>query len=111
MRPDIIEVSCEEMPKRERLYCFKWDLSLKRFDKLYFYWISLDSTEKIRDQIRGRCSYSKSRQNILEYISGCCFSSFCFIVIINGGLLFIIVLCAILFARSSNYSLSGIYYN
>lgn len=93
------------------LYCFKWDLSLKRFDKLYFYWISLDGTETSHDQIRGRCSYSKTRQNILEYISGYCFSSSCFLVIINDGLLFIIVVCALLFARSSNYSLSRIYYN
>jgi Fe-coproporphyrin III synthase len=30
----------------------------------------LDGTEKIHDQIRGRGSYSKTKQNILEYVSG-----------------------------------------
>jgi sulfatase maturation enzyme AslB (radical SAM superfamily) len=43
---------------------------LRRFDNLYFYWISLDGTEKIQDQIRGRGSYSKTKQNIMEYVSG-----------------------------------------
>jgi Fe-coproporphyrin III synthase len=69
MRPDIIEVFCEEMPKRVCIVS-NGTYPLKRFDKLYFYWISLDGTEKIHDQIRGRGSYSKTRQNILEYVSG-----------------------------------------
>jgi Fe-coproporphyrin III synthase len=50
--------------------CFEWNLSLKRFDNLYFYWISLDGTEMIHDQIRGKGSYSKTKQNILDYIAG-----------------------------------------
>jgi Fe-coproporphyrin III synthase len=69
MRPDIIQVFCEEMPKRVCVVS-NGTYPLKRFDNLYFYWISLDGTEKIHDQIRGNGSYSKTRQNILEYISG-----------------------------------------
>jgi Fe-coproporphyrin III synthase len=48
MRPDIIEVFCEEMPKRVCIVS-NGTYPLKRFDKLYFYWISLDGTEKIHD--------------------------------------------------------------
>jgi MoaA/NifB/PqqE/SkfB family radical SAM enzyme len=69
MRPDIIEVFCEEMPKRVCVVT-NATYTLKRFDNLYFYWVSMDGTEKIHDQIRGNGSYSKAKQNILEYISG-----------------------------------------
>ena len=69
MRPDIIEVFCEEMPKRVCVVT-NATYTLKRFDNLYFYWVSMDGSEKIHDQIRGSGSYSKAKQNILEYISG-----------------------------------------
>jgi Fe-coproporphyrin III synthase len=69
MRPDIIEAFCEEMPKRVCVVS-NGTYPLKRFDNLYFYWISLDGTQEVHDQIRGNGSYSKTKQNILEYISG-----------------------------------------
>ena len=68
LRPDIIQVFCEEMPKRVCVVT-NGTHPLKRFDNLYFYWISLDGTEKVHDSIRGEGSYSKTRQNILDYIS------------------------------------------
>jgi hypothetical protein len=43
---------------------------LKRYDGLYFYWVSLDGTEKVHDVIRGKGSYAKTKENIMEYISG-----------------------------------------
>lgn len=45
-------------------------IPIQRFDKLYFYWISLDGTEKIHDQIRGDGTYAKTKHNILKYIEG-----------------------------------------
>ena len=69
MRPDIIEVFCEEMPKRVCVVT-NATYTLKRFDNLYFYWVSMDGSERIHDQIRGNGSYSKAKKNILEYISG-----------------------------------------
>ena len=68
LRPDIIQVFCEEMPKRVCVVT-NGTYPLKRFENLYFYWISLDGTEKVHDSIRGEGSYSKTRQNILDYIS------------------------------------------
>lgn len=68
LRPDIIQVFCEEMPKRVCVVT-NGTYPLKRFENLYFYWISLDGTEKVHDSIRGDGSYSKTRQNILDYIS------------------------------------------
>jgi MoaA/NifB/PqqE/SkfB family radical SAM enzyme len=68
MRPDIIEAFCEEMPKRVCVVT-NGTFPLRRFEKLYFYWVSLDGTEEIHDKIRGKGSYSATKQNILEYIS------------------------------------------
>jgi Fe-coproporphyrin III synthase len=68
LRPDVIQVFCEEMPKRVCVVT-NGTYPLKRFENLYFYWISLDGTEKVHDSIRGEGSYSKTRQNILNYIS------------------------------------------
>jgi Fe-coproporphyrin III synthase len=68
LRPDVIQVFCEEMPKRVCVVT-NGTYPLKRFENLYFYWISLDGTEKVHDRIRGEGSYSKTRQNILDYVS------------------------------------------
>jgi len=69
LRPDIIQVFCEEMPKRVCVVT-NGTYPLKRFEDLYFYWISMDGTEKVHDKIRGEGSYSKTKQNILDYIAG-----------------------------------------
>ena len=68
MRPDIIELFCEEMPRRVCVVT-NGTFPLKRFEDLYFYWVSLDGTEKIHDSIRGEGSYAKTKQNILNYIN------------------------------------------
>lgn len=69
MRPEIIELFCEEMPRRVCVVTNGY-FPLKRFEKLYFYWISLDGTQKAHDSIRGDGTYAKTKQNILEYIKG-----------------------------------------
>ena len=53
MRPDIIQVFCEEMPRRVCVVT-NGTYPLKRFENLYFYWISLDGTEDSTDNIRGK---------------------------------------------------------
>ena len=69
MRPDIIQVFCEEMPRRVCVVT-NGTYPLKRFENLYFYWISLDGTEEVHDSIRGKGAYVKTKQNISEYIKG-----------------------------------------
>ncbi|HEY6165986.1 MAG TPA: radical SAM protein [Nitrososphaeraceae archaeon] len=69
LRPDIIQVFCEEMPRRVCVVT-NGTYPLKRFENLYFYWISLDGTETVHDSIRGRGSYAKTKQNILDYSKG-----------------------------------------
>ncbi|HEY7108319.1 MAG TPA: radical SAM protein [Nitrososphaeraceae archaeon] len=69
MRPDIIEVFCQEMPRRVCVVT-NGTFPLKRYEDLYFYWISLDGTEKAHDSIRGEGSYTKTKKNVLEYVKG-----------------------------------------
>lgn len=69
LRPDVIQVFCEEMPRRVCVVT-NGTFPLKRFDGLYFYWVSIDGNEEIHDRIRGKGSYSKARENIMEYIKG-----------------------------------------
>ena len=67
LRPDIIKAFCDEMPRRVCVVT-NGTFPLKRFEGLYFYWISLDGTEEIHDSIRGKGSYSETRKNIFNYI-------------------------------------------
>ena len=67
LRPDIIKLFCDEMPRRVCVVT-NGTFPLKRFEGLYFYWVSLDGTEEIHDSIRGKGSYSKTRKNIFNYI-------------------------------------------
>jgi MoaA/NifB/PqqE/SkfB family radical SAM enzyme len=69
LRPDILEVFCEMMPKR---VCVVTNATfpLRRYDGLYFYWVSMDGTEAVHDSIRGKGSYAKSKKNIMDYIAG-----------------------------------------
>jgi Fe-coproporphyrin III synthase len=48
MRPDIIQVFYEEMPRRVCVVT-NGTYPLKRFENLYFYWISLDGTEIVHN--------------------------------------------------------------
>ena len=66
LRPDLIKLFCDEMPKRVCVVT-NGTIPLKRFENLYFYWISLDGTEKVHDSIRGKGSYAMTRKNIFEY--------------------------------------------
>jgi Fe-coproporphyrin III synthase len=69
LRPEIIQVFCEEMPKR---VCVVTNATfpLRRYDGLYFYWVSMDGTQHIHDKIRGEGTYGKTKRNILDYIAG-----------------------------------------
>jgi MoaA/NifB/PqqE/SkfB family radical SAM enzyme len=69
MRPDIIDVFCEEMPRRICVVTNGY-FPLRRIKNLYFYWVSLDGTQKAHDAIRGKGSYAKTKSNILDYIDG-----------------------------------------
>jgi len=69
MRPDIIDVFCDEMPRRICVVTNGY-FPLRRIKNLYFYWVSLDGTQKAHDAIRGKGSYAKTKSNILDYIDG-----------------------------------------
>lgn len=68
LRPDIVKVFCEEMPRRVSVVT-NGTFPMPRFEGLYFYFVSIDGTKEVHDQIRGEGSYDKTKKNILDYIS------------------------------------------
>ena len=66
LRPDVVELFINEFPKRVCLVT-NGTMPLKKYDKIYFYWISIDGTEKIHDKIRGPESYKTTKKNIIDY--------------------------------------------
>ena len=67
LRPDVIELFVNEFPKRVCVVT-NGTYPLERLKNIYFYWVSIDGTEKIHDSIRGDGTWAKSRENILNYV-------------------------------------------
>jgi len=67
LRPDVIELFAKEYPNRICVVS-NGTFPLKKIPGVYFYWISIDGTEQVHDNIRGKGSYEKIRKNILDYI-------------------------------------------
>jgi len=67
MRPDVIELFVKEFPKRICIVS-NGTLPLKKYDNLYFYWISIDGTKDIHDKIRGNGAWDKTRNNVIDYV-------------------------------------------
>lgn len=67
MRPDVIELFIKEFPKRICIVS-NGTLPLKKYDNLYFYWISIDGTKDIHDKIRGNGAWDKTRNNVIDYV-------------------------------------------
>lgn len=67
LRPDVVELFIKEFPKRVCLVT-NGTFPLKKYDDIYFYWISIDGTEKIHDNIRGKGTYAKTRKNVIDHV-------------------------------------------
>lgn len=67
MRPEVVELFVKEFPKRACVVT-NGTYPLPYFKNIYFYWISIDGTESIHDEIRGKGAWSKTRKNILDYV-------------------------------------------
>src|SRR5574341_991510 len=67
LRPDIIELFIREFPKRVCVVS-NGTYPLKKYNDLYFYWISIDGTKEVHDSIRGKGAYASIRKNILDYV-------------------------------------------
>lgn len=67
LRPDVIELFGKEYPNRVCVVS-NGTFPLKKIPGVYFYWISIDGSQKIHDSIRGNGAYDKTKKNILDYI-------------------------------------------
>ncbi|MEO9277871.1 MAG: radical SAM protein [Nitrososphaera sp.] len=68
LRPDVIELFIKEFPKRICIVS-NGTIPLKKFENLYFYWISIDGTKEIHNKIRGDQAWERTRKNVLDYVT------------------------------------------
>jgi Fe-coproporphyrin III synthase len=67
MRPDVVELFVNEFPKRCCVVT-NGTYPLTKFKNLYFYWVSIDGTQTIHDEIRGAGSWEQIRKNVIDYV-------------------------------------------
>lgn len=69
MRPEIVELFAREFPKRACVVT-NGTYPIPRIKDIYFYWISIDGSATIHDEIRGPGAWQKTRGNVLRYVEG-----------------------------------------
>lgn len=67
MRPEVVELFVNEFPKRVCVVT-NGTFPLPKFRNLYFYWVSIDGTQKIHDDIRGKDTWEQTRKNVINYV-------------------------------------------
>ena len=67
LRPDVVELFVKEFPKRICVVT-NGTFPIPSLKDIYFYWISIDGTEKIHNEIRGQDTWAKTRKNVIDYV-------------------------------------------
>lgn len=67
MRPEVVELFVKEFPKRACIVT-NGTYPIPNLKDIYFYWISIDGTEKIHNNIRGDGTWEKTRKNVIDYV-------------------------------------------
>ena len=67
MRQDVVELFVKEFPKRACVVT-NGTLPIPYLKDIYFYWISIDGSQKIHNEIRGEGAWEKTRRNVVDYV-------------------------------------------
>lgn len=67
MRPDVIKLFVKEFPKRACVVT-NGTFPIPYLKNIYFYWISIDGSRQIHNEIRGDGAWEKTRKNVLDYV-------------------------------------------
>ena len=67
MRPEVVELFVKEFPKRACVVT-NGTYPIPNLKDIYFYWISIDGTEQVHNDIRGDDAWAKTRKNVLDYV-------------------------------------------
>ena len=67
LRPDVVELFVKEFPKRICVVT-NGTFPIPSLKNIYFYWISIDGTEEIHNEIRGQDAWAKTRKNVIDYV-------------------------------------------
>ena len=67
MRKDVVELFVKEFPKRACVVT-NGTFPIPYLKDIYFYWISIDGSQTVHDEIRGEGAWEKTRKNVLDYV-------------------------------------------
>jgi MoaA/NifB/PqqE/SkfB family radical SAM enzyme len=67
LRPDVVELFVKEFPKRVCVVT-NGTFPIPALKDIYFYWVSIDGTEQIHNEIRGKDAWEKTRKNVIDYV-------------------------------------------
>lgn len=67
MRPDVVKLFVKEFPKRACVVT-NGTFPFPRLKDIYFYWLSIDGSEPIHNEIRGKDAWAQARKNVLDYV-------------------------------------------
>jgi len=67
MRKDVVELFVKEFPKRACVVT-NGTFPIPYLKDIYFYWISIDGSQKIHNEIRGDGAWEKTRKNVIDYV-------------------------------------------
>lgn len=67
MRPDVVKLFVKEFPKRACVVT-NGTYPIPHLKNIYFYWISVDGSRQIHNEIRGNGAWEKTRKNVLDYV-------------------------------------------
>ncbi len=69
MRPDVVRLFVREFPRRACVVT-NGTCPIPRIPGIYFYWVSIDGSRRVHDEIRGDGAWERTRKNVLDYVAG-----------------------------------------
>lgn len=69
MRPDVVRLFVREFPRRACVVT-NGTYPIPYLRDIYFYWISVDGSRQVHNEIRGDGAWEKTRENVLDYVNG-----------------------------------------
>ena len=67
MRMDVVRLFVKEFPRRACIVT-NGTYPIPHLKDIYFYWISIDGSRQVHNEIRGDGAWEKTRKNVLDYV-------------------------------------------
>jgi MoaA/NifB/PqqE/SkfB family radical SAM enzyme len=68
LRPEVVELFGREFPRRVCVVT-NGTFPIPKIPNVYFFWLSIDGSKNVHDGIRGKGTWDKTRQNLVDYLA------------------------------------------